>query len=305
MGVETIHKPMLAPSAKRPLMQNAKTPELTGLFQQLGSNFSFSTLLLIGACLQSVLILTLPARYALGPAFFVLLLRFADTILITLQFKPNPYIQDVIPGRATALLPEQDGQITGPGQGKVAILLLGAKSNHPMGIFAPRFMEVGKQLFAMNKQFDGPDAPEGILGQTSYERKDERGAREFVFISYWRSIEDLHAFAHSGLHRETWLWWEKNVKEMGYCGINHEIYEAEPGAWENVYVNFQPTQLGATSFLRKSDGSVEGGVVGDEWIHPLVDARRGKLAKSSARLGRDPTKFDAERPGADRYQTDA
>ena len=42
-------------------------------------------------------------------------------------------------------------------------------------------------------------------------------------------------------------------------------------------------------------------MIDDEWIIPLVDASKGKLAKSSARLGRDPIKYDADRPNAAAY----
>lgn len=140
-----------------------------------------------------------------------------------------------------------------------------------------------------------------VLGQTSWTRKDERGAMEFVFISYWRSIEDLHAYAHGPLHRQAWVWWEKTLKQHDFLGINHEIYEAEKGHWENVYVNFQPTGLGATTYLRRGDGSVEDGKVGDEWISPLVQANKGPLRSSTGRLGRSATKYDADRPNEGVY----
>lgn len=296
------YQPVLTRPASRALLQDKWTPELTGLFQQLASNFSLSTLLLAGACLQSVLVLTIQNKYALLPAFAVLVLRSLDALLITFKLKQNPYLADVIAGRVTALVPNDQGEIIGPSAEKVAILLLGAKSNHPLGIFAPDFKEMGAWLFRMNDEFNSAHPPEGLMGQTMFERKDERGAREFVFISYWRSIESLHDFAHSGLHRATWLWWEKNIKRMDAVGINHEIFQAEPGAWENVYVNFQPTMLGATSFLKKGD-KVVGGKVDEEWIHPLVNAKKGKLAKSSGRLGWDPTQHDAIRPAGETYGT--
>ena len=124
---------------------------------------------------------------------------------------------------------------------------------------------------------------------------------EFTFISYWRSIEDLHAFAHGPLHRQAWTWWEKTLKQHDAIGINHEIYEADAGHWENVYINFQPTGLGATTYLRTNDGKVEGGEVSEEWISPLVDAGRGKLRSSAGRLRRPATKFDADRPDAGLY----
>lgn len=139
-----------------------------------------------------------------------------------------------------------------------------------------------------------------VLGQTGWQRKDERGAMEFVFISYWRTIEDLHAFAHGPVHRPAWLWWEKTIKQHDMVGINHEIYEADKGHWENMYVNFQPTGLGATTFLRRGD-KLEGGEVSDEWISPLVDASRGKLRSSSGRLEMEPTRFDRNRPDANVY----
>ena len=72
------------------------------------------------------------------------------------------------------------------------------------------------------------------LDQTLYTRKDERGAMEFMYLSYWRSIESLHAYARGPVHRAVWIWWEKTPKQHDHLGINHEIYEAEAGAWENV-----------------------------------------------------------------------
>lgn len=74
------------------------------------------------------------------------------------------------------------------------------------------------------------------------------------------------------------------VKDLNHMGINHEIYVADRGNWETVYVNFQPTMLGATTYLKRN-GKLEGGVVPDEWLSPLVDASRGKLRTSAGRLG--------------------
>lgn len=297
------YQPVVPSFSSRPRIQNKWTPQWIAISQVVGANFDLSTLLMVGACLQSILILTFQNKYALLPACFVLCLRSIDTFLITFKFKANPYLEGVVKGRVTAIVPNEDGEITGPGEQRVAVLLLGAKSNHPLGFFAPAFGEVGAWLDRINNAFDSPEmAPSGFLGQTSFTRKDERGAMEGVFVSYWRSIEDLHQFAHTGLHRDTWMWWEKNLKRMDAVGINHEIFLAEPGAWENVYVNFQPTALGATTYLKKGD-KVVGGKVADEWIYPLVDARRGKLAKSSGRLGWNPTQHDTVRPAAEEYGT--
>lgn len=151
----------------------------------------------------------------------------------------------------------------------------------------------------MNEEMDSGKV-KGFLGQTTYNRQDQRGVAELCLISYWESVEDLWAFAHSGTHRECWQWWEKTIKQNDCVGINHEIFEADAGHWENVYVNFQPTMQGATTYVRRGK-TIESGVVAEEFVSPLVDARRGKLARSSGRLGREISKLDNSRVGKEIY----
>lgn len=261
-------------------------------------NFSLSTLLLAGATLQAILLTITKSHISilLTPAL-ALLFKFT---LATLQSTvlPNPYLAKVIPGRVTALPPSNTGNPS-PSSRKIAILHLGAKSNHPYGFFQPQLTRMNVWLEKMNQEFN-ENKHTGFLGQTMFTRKDERGAVELINISYWDGVEALWEFAHSGTHREAWMWWEKHLKENGAIGINHEIYEAPEGGWENVYLNFQPTLQGATTYLRKGNELV-GGNVGEEWVRPLVDARKGVLAKSSGRFGRGETKFDAGRVGRGLY----
>ena len=151
----------------------------------------------------------------------------------------------------------------------------------------------------MNAEMDRGEV-KGFLGQTTFHRLDERGAPEIVLISYWETIEDLWAMAHSGTHREAWQWWENTIKENSCVGINHEIFEADAQHWENIYVNFQPTMMGATTYMRKGGKLVEGGI-DEKWVSPLVDARRGPLAKSSGRMGRPITAHDETRVAKETY----
>jgi hypothetical protein len=124
-----------------------------------------------------------------------------------------------------------------------------------------------------------------VLGQTAWASKDRTSCPEILNISYWRDLEAVHAFAHSPLHREAWDYWNRTIKSHDFLGIHHEVYEAEAKHWENVYANFQPTGLGATSYLKRADGKLEGGEVADEWVSPLLPANKGKLSTSSGRLG--------------------
>lgn len=63
----------------------------------------------------------------------------------------------------------------------------------------------------------------------------------------------------------------------------HEVYEADRGMYESIYINFQPTLAGATTVLTK-DGKMADGTVGEEWVSPLLEAR-GKLRTSNGRRG--------------------
>ncbi|KAK5944749.1 hypothetical protein PMZ80_001949 [Knufia obscura] len=290
-----------APFSKKPQIQDfsGSSPLATAL--QI--NFSFISWILVGASLQALAVyLFSSGRYVLLISTIVLVARIARSFLQYYNVLPNPYLEGVIPGRTTALLPNKEtGEVEKASARKIAVLHLGAKSNSPLGYFAPQFATVADWLHKMDKENDSGRVS-GFLGQTSFYRLDERGAPEVVALSYWDSIESLWAFAHDDLHREAWMWWEKTIKDNGYVGINHEIFEADAQHWENIYINFQPTMMGATTYLKKGGKTLEGGVVPDQWIRPLIDAKRGPLAKSSGRMGRDLSQYDANRVAKELYE---
>jgi heme-degrading monooxygenase HmoA len=239
--------------------------------------------------LQSILVLIVPRFYAMLPSVLFLGVRFIDTMAVTLGWKRNFYVDDAILHRVSPQMPDSEGQFHAePAQEKVVIFLLGAKSNHPMGLFAPNFKKIGDHLNGMIRELDSHDHDhelcQGYLGGSSWTCQDKNGATEFLWISYWRAVDDVHRYAAGPLHRAAWDWWHEAIKENDHIGINHEIFEAAPGHWESVYLNFQPTMLGATTFLRKGDKLI-GGTVDDQYLSPLVDARRGKLRTSAGRLG--------------------
>ncbi len=186
--------PLLPTHPSRPSPQFARAPKHFALLELIHTNFSLTTSLLAGASLQSLLALLVKNKYyAFLPAILLLTARSLNAILIHFNIKPNPYLEEVLLGKSTAVIPDTKGKLRtlAEGQEKVTVCLLGAKCNHPFGFFAPEFMKTFKWLAEMNASFDTPDAPNGFLGQTNWQRKDERGAVEFLFLSYWRSIDDL------------------------------------------------------------------------------------------------------------------
>ena len=289
-------QPIFQPSIVRPKSQSRRKSQSRQFFNTLQLNFSLFTWSLLGATIQGTILLIHPSIISLLPAISLLLIRFVDSCLMAFNLKRNVYMTDVIPKKIAGVSIDADGQFTEkPATGKIAVLLLGAKTNHPFGLFAPGLKELGGWLGKMLEDLDANAASRGFLGQTDFIRYDERGALELTNIIYWKDLASIHDFAHAPLHREAWKWWEDTLKEHDFIGINHEIFEADTGSWESIYANFQPTCFGATSYLRKG-GKLESGIVPDQWVSPLVDASRGKLARSSGRLGWDPTKHDAKHP---------
>jgi len=222
------------------------------------------------------------------PSILLLAARLADTMAITWGWKKNHYLDEAILHRVSPQIPDEDGNFhQEASEEKVVVFMLGAKSSHPLGVFAPNFAQTGGYLTKMIKALESDSTVNGFYGGSNWSKQDKNGASEFLFLSYWRSTADIHQFAYGSLHREAWDWWTKMVGQNDHIGINHEIFEVDRKHWEAVYLNFQPTLLGATTYLRKGDKMV-GGTVDDAWISPLIDARRGKLRNSAGRLGRDP-----------------
>lgn len=111
---------------------------------------------MIGASIQGLLVLLLPKKYAITPAIILLLIHILNVVLITKGFKANPYLKNAIFKKSTPQVLDSSGEFRGAGTEKVAILLLGAKSNHPLGIFGPDYKTVDTFITRMSEQLEDP-----------------------------------------------------------------------------------------------------------------------------------------------------
>ena len=71
--------------------------------------------------------------------------------------------------------------------------------------------------------------------------------RVLMGVQYWRSFDDLQAFARSTEHEHLPAWREFNrlVRDNGDVGIFHETYRVGPGTAETFYGNMPPFGLAA------------------------------------------------------------
>jgi Domain of unknown function (DUF4188) len=72
-----------------------------------------------------------------------------------------------------------------------------------------------------------------------------------VIVQYWRSFEQLEAFAHDkdDPHLEVWRNYWKRVGRSGRSGIWHETFLVSAGRYECIYGNMPPFGLGKAGRL--------------------------------------------------------
>ncbi len=78
-----------------------------------------------------------------------------------------------------------------------------------------------------------------------------------TLVQYWRSVDDIYAYAHDPgqAHRPAWLeFYRRGRGSAGAVGIWHETYAVPAGAAESLYVDMPPMGLSAAFGPRESSG---------------------------------------------------
>ena len=52
-------------------------------------------------------------------------------------------------------------------------------------------------------------------------------------VQYWRSQEQLDAFARAAMHKAAWRDWNRRIRESRAVGIWHETYQVRAGMHES------------------------------------------------------------------------
>jgi hypothetical protein len=83
--------------------------------------------------------------------------------------------------------------------------------------------------------------------------------RTLLTVQYWRSFEQLHAYAHARdkKHLPSWADFNRKVGGNGSVGVFHETYEVKAGHYECVYVNTPRMGLARAGEMLPAVGRLE------------------------------------------------
>ncbi|PCK18755.1 transcriptional regulator [Bacillus pumilus] len=111
------------------------------------------------------------------------------------------------------------------------VFMIGMRINKRWAIH--QWLPVFMAMPSMNKELYRHQEELGFLGT-----ENDFGLRTTTMIQYWRSTEDLLAYAKMEKHLVAWKAFHQRARNnKNAVGIYHETYQIQAGAYESVYVN--------------------------------------------------------------------
>lgn len=115
-------------------------------------------------------------------------------------------------------------------EGDFVVFLIGARVNRWWKI--GKLWQVGSAMTRMLKELD-QQRDMGLLHVETW------FGRTTILVQYWRSFEQLHAYARmqDAEHRPAWGLFNRTIGSNGDVGIWHETYLIRAGEYEAIYNN--------------------------------------------------------------------
>lgn len=138
-------------------------------------------------------------------------------------------------------------RITASLDGDFVVFLIGMRINQPLKIhkWLPVATAMPRMINELTRQ------PElGFLHAEMW------FSRTIILLQYWRSMEQLLAYAKNkeAAHLPAWQSFNKSIGIDGSVGIWHETYAATAGSYENIYVNMPLFGLGKAGVVHTVNG---------------------------------------------------
>jgi Domain of unknown function (DUF4188) len=132
--------------------------------------------------------------------------------------------------------------------GEFVVFLIGMRINNPLLVH--KWLPVAAAMPRMiNELARRPEL--GLLHAESW------FSRTLLMVQYWRSMEQLLAYAtnREAEHLPAWKAFNQAVGTNGAVGIWHETYAIAPGRFESVYVNMPRFGLGKAGVVAPASGN--------------------------------------------------
>ena len=146
----------------------------------------------------------------------------------------------VFPGRFTAQI-----------EGDFVVFLIGMRVNRPLLVH--KWLPVAAAMPRMIKELR--QHPElGLLHAQFFV-----SGLTIMNVQYWRSFNQLHAYAHTrdNEHMPAWAAFNRKVGGNGSVGLFHETYEVQGGHYECIYANMPRLGLAVAGELLPAVGGLE------------------------------------------------
>lgn len=122
------------------------------------------------------------------------------------------------------------GRYTTENNDDLVVFLIGMRVNKRLAVH--KWFPVFTAMPGMIKELYAHKEELGFLSMESY-----FGLRTTVMIQYWRSTEDLLAYAKGEKHLKAWKNFNKKIGHNDAVGIYHETYELKKNHYESMYGN--------------------------------------------------------------------
>jgi hypothetical protein len=138
-------------------------------------------------------------------------------------------------------------RLTATLEGDFVVFLIGMRINKPLLIH--KWWPVAQAMPRMLKEL-GRQPELGLIHAEMW------FSRTIILVQYWRSMEQLLAYAKSkdAQHLPAWRPFNQAVGTDGSVGIWHETYQVSSAGYESVYVNMPRLGLGRAGVLQPASG---------------------------------------------------
>ena len=132
-------------------------------------------------------------------------------------------------------------------EGDFVVFLIGMRINKPWQVH--KWLPVARAMPRMLQEL-------GRQPDLGFIHAEMWLSRTIIVVQYWRSMEQLLAYAKNkeAEHLPAWRAFNQAVGTDGSVGILHETYKASAGSHESVYVNMPPFGLGRAGMLQPATG---------------------------------------------------